>query len=90
MLLFAVIFFISLIVLLASVWRGNENGIIVTGSNWQDTPFHFEIIESLNQGNFPPQTPNYVGTPLSYHYFIDFHTAIVEKMYGYLPSCFLC
>ena len=86
MLLFAVIFFISLIVLLASVWRGNENGIIITGSNWQDTPFHFEIIESLNQGNFPPQTPNYVGTPLSYHYFIDFHTAIVEKMYGYLPS----
>jgi hypothetical protein len=86
LLLFAVIFLVSLIVLVASVWRGNQYGIIVTGSNWQDTPFHFEIIESLNQGNFPPQTPNYVGTQLSYHYFIDFHTAIVEKLYGYLPS----
>jgi uncharacterized membrane protein len=43
-------------------------------------------VESINCGNFPPQTPNYVGTPLSYHYFVDFHTAIVEKVYGYLPT----
>jgi hypothetical protein len=86
LLLFAVIFLISLGVLLASVWRGNEYGIVLTGSNWQDTPFHYEIIESINQGNFPPQTPNYIGTPLTYHYFVDFHTAIIEKMYGYLPT----
>lgn len=86
LLLFALLFLISLSVLLFSVWRGDQYGIVVTGSNWQDTPFHFEIIESLNQGNFPPQTPNYIGTPLSYHYFVDFHTAIVEKMFGYLPS----
>ena len=59
---------------------------MLTGSNWQDTPFHYDIIESINQGNFPPQTPNYSGTPLGYHYFVDFHTAIVEKMYGYLPN----
>ena len=86
LLLFAIILLVSLVVLGFSVWRPNQNGIIVTGSNWQDTPFHFEIIESLNQGNFPPQTPNYIGTPLSYHYFVDFHTAIIENMYGYLPS----
>ena len=84
--LFAVIFLVSLAVLGVSVWRSNQYGYIVTGSNWQDTPFHFEIIESINQGNFPPQTPNYVGIPLSYHYFVDFHTAIVEKMWGYLPN----
>ena len=86
LIVFAVIFLISLAVLLQSVWRSDQYGIVVTGSNWQDTPFHYEIIESINQGNFPPQTPNYVGTPLTYHYFVDFHTAIIEKMYGYLPT----
>jgi len=86
LLVFAIIFFVSLGVLYQSVWRSDQYGIVLTGSNWQDTPFHYEIIESLNQGNFPPQTPNYIGTPLTYHYFVDFHTAIVEKMYGYLPT----
>jgi hypothetical protein len=85
-LLFAAILFISLGVLLKTVWYTNQWGIVITGANWQDTPFHYEIIESLNNGNFPPQTPNYVGTPLSYHYFVDFHTAIIEKTYGYLPT----
>jgi hypothetical protein len=86
LLIFAAILLISLAVLARSVWRSNQYGIVLTGSNWQDTPFHYEIIESINQGNFPPQTPNYIGTPLTYHYFVDFHTAIVEKMYGYLPT----
>ena len=86
LLLFGTVFLISLVILCLSVWRGNDYGIVMTGSNWQDTPFHYEIIESLNQGNFPPQTPNYIGTPLTYHYFIDFHTAIVEKTYGFLPT----
>ena len=85
-LLFALIFIISLSVLAVSVWRGNDYGIILTGSNWQDTPMHYEIIESINNGNFPPQTPSYAGTPLTYHYFVDFHTSIVEAMYGYLPT----
>ncbi len=86
LLVFAIIFLVSFAVLYQSVWRGDQYGIVLTGSNWQDTPFHYEIIESLNQGNFPPQTPNYIGTPLTYHYFVDFHTAIIEKMYGYLPT----
>ena len=86
LLMFGAVFVIALVVLCGSVWVGNQYGIVVTGSNWQDTPFHYEIIESLNNGNFPPQTPNYVGTPLTYHYFVDFHTAIVEKVYGYLPT----
>ncbi|NLD66019.1 MAG: hypothetical protein GX648_05535 [Crenarchaeota archaeon] len=85
-LLFTVILLVSLGVLLRTVWFSNDYGIVITGANWQDTPFHYEIIESINNGNFPPQTPNYVGTPLSYHYFVDFHTAIVEKVYGYLPT----
>ena len=84
--LFAVIFLVSLAVLGFSVWRGNQYGIVLTGSNWQDTPLHYEIIESINNGNFPPQKPNFAGIPESYHYFVDFHTAIVEKTVGYLPT----
>ena len=84
--LFTVILLVSLGVLLRTVWFSNDYGIVITGANWQDTPFHYEIIESISNGNFPPQTPNYVGTSLSYHYFVDFHTAIVEKVYGYLPT----
>jgi hypothetical protein len=86
MLLFSIIFLISLAVLVKSVWVGNQYGIVMTGSNWQDTPLHYEIIESINQGNFPPQMPNFAGQPETYHYFIDFHTAIIEKVYGYLPT----
>ncbi len=86
LLLFAVIFVVALVVLVISVWYPTPSGIVLTGSNWQDTPFHYDIIESINNGNFPPQTPNYSGTPLGYHYFVDFHTAIIEKMFGYLPT----
>jgi hypothetical protein len=85
-LLFSIIFLISLVVLVKSVWVGNQYGIVLTGSNWQDTPLHYEIIESINQGNFPPQMPNFAGQPETYHYFVDFHTAIIEKVYDYLPT----
>ena len=61
LLLFAIIFLVSLVVLGRSVWVGNQYGIVLTGSNWQDTPLHYEIIESINNGNFPPQMPNYAG-----------------------------
>ena len=85
-LVFSIILLISIAVLSRSVWYGNQYGIVLTGSNWQDTPLHYEIIESINNGNFPPQMPNFSGEKLTYHYFVDFHTAIVEKVYGYLPT----
>ncbi len=86
LLVFALIFAIALLVLLKSVWSTNQYGIVLTGSNWQDTPLHYEIIESLNNENFPPQMSYYAGANLTYHYFVDFHTAILEKMVGYLPQ----
>ena len=49
LLLFTIIFLIALVVLVKSVWAGNQYGIVLTGSNWQDTPLHYEIIESINQ-----------------------------------------
>ena len=89
-LLFATIFILSLGVLLKTVWNGSPDGIVLSGSNWQDTPFHYEIIESINKGNFPPQTPNYVGVTLSYHYFVDYHTAFSRKSTGTYRRFYLC
>jgi hypothetical protein len=86
LLVFTTIFLIALVVLCRSVWFGNQYGIVLTGSNWQDTPLHYDVIESLNNGNFPPQMPHFIGEKLTYHYFVDFHTAIIEKVYGYLPT----
>ncbi len=86
LLLFLLIFVISLAVLFRSVWFETQSGIVITGSNWQDTPLHYEIIESINNGNFPPQMPNFAGEKMTYHYFVDFHTAAIEKVYGYLPQ----
>jgi hypothetical protein len=83
---FFLIFVLCLVVLFRSVWFENNYGIVITGSNWQDTPLHYEIIESINNGNFPPQMPYYSGEKMSYHYFVDFHTAILEKAYGFLPK----
>ncbi|MDX1813824.1 MAG: hypothetical protein R3319_03445 [Candidatus Bathyarchaeia archaeon] len=86
LLILLVIFALSLVVLYRSVWFENTSGIVITGSNWQDTPLHYEIIESVNNGNFPPQMPHYSGESMNYHYFVDFHTAILEKLYGFLPQ----
>ena len=83
--IFLLIFIIALMLLCRSVWSENQTGIVITGSNWQDTPLHYEIIESLNNGNFPPEMPYYAGAKLNYHYFVDFHTAILEEVYGFLP-----
>jgi hypothetical protein len=69
-------------VLSKSVWVWQHDSLVLTGSNWQDTPLHYEIIESINNGNFPPQMPYFAGVPMSYHYFVDFHTAILEKAFG--------
>ncbi|MEM2806464.1 MAG: hypothetical protein QXK86_06415 [Candidatus Bathyarchaeia archaeon] len=80
------IFLLSLTILYKSVWFESQSGIVITGSNWQDTPLHYSIIESINNGNFPPEMPYYSGVKMNYHYFVDFHTAIVEKVYGFMPK----
>ncbi len=86
LLVFLFVFILSLTILCKSVWFESENGIVITGSNWQDTPLHYEIIESINAGNFPPEMPHYSGVGMNYHYFVDFHTAIWEKVYGFMPK----
>ncbi len=58
--------------------RGVDSG----GSNWSDLGVHLSIAQSLNAGNFPPQVPYFAGAPLVYHWFADFHDAIVANAAG--------
>jgi len=55
---------------------------VLSAVNWQDTAMHIGIMESLTQGNFPPQAPYFSGVPLSYYYFSDFHSAIIAVLVG--------
>ena len=43
---------------------------------------HLSIAQSLNAGNFPPDVPYFAGEPLVYHWFADFHAAIVARAAG--------
>ncbi len=76
------VFFIYFIALYPAIFQEYKGYIVMAGSNWQDTAMHQGIIESISQGNFPPQAPHYAGVPLKYYYFVDFHTAIISTLYG--------
>jgi hypothetical protein len=62
------------------LWRVTEAGVISGGSNWSDLGVHLSIAETLNAGaNFPPEVPYFAGAPLGYHWFADFHAAILAE-----------
>jgi len=84
---FFLIFALFFIVLWQGIFRLQGDSIIMSGPNWQDTAMHFSIIESISQGNFPPQAPYFSGHKLSYYYFSDLHSAIASAMYdSFLPQ----
>ncbi len=70
------------LVLDAGLWKPTPSGIAAGGSNWSDLGVHLSIAQSLNAGNFPPQVPYFAGAPLVYHWFADFHAAIVAAAAG--------
>lgn len=76
------IFAFFLIALYPAIFTKHKGYINMSASNWQDTPMHLGIIESISQGNFPPQAPYYSGVPLNYYYFADFHSAILATLGG--------
>lgn len=79
-------FFVVMFALFSNtLWVPTEQGVIVGGWNWSDLFAHLPIIQSVNQGNFPPQTPFFAGEPLNYHWFADFHTAFLAKVSGTEP-----
>lgn len=77
-----IIYNIYFIVLSPAVFRLHNGYFVMGGPNWQDTAMHLSIVQSLTQGNFPPQAPYFSGQPLSYYYFSDLHAAIVNTFFG--------
>ncbi len=62
------------------LWRVTPGGISAGGTNWSDLGVHLSIAETLNAGaNFPPDVPYFAGVPLTYHWFADFHAAILAE-----------
>jgi hypothetical protein len=57
-------------------WRPSPDGFVSGGWNWSDLMVHVAIGNSIVHGNFPPDVPYFVGQPLTYHWFADFHGAI--------------
>jgi hypothetical protein len=64
------------------LWQVGPDGVAVGGSNWSDLGVHLSIAQSVNAGNFPPQVPFFAGEPLVYHWFADFHAAILAEAAG--------
>ncbi len=58
-------------------WRQTADGVVSGGWNWSDLLVHVSIGSSIQHGNFPPEVPYFAGEPLTYHWFADFHGAIV-------------
>jgi hypothetical protein len=62
------------------IWRITGTGVTSGGSNWSDLGVHLSIAQTLNAGaNFPPEVPYFAGVPLVYHWFADFHAAILAE-----------
>lgn len=71
------------LILAVGLWRVTPDGIVSGGSNWSDLGVHLSIAETLNAGaNFPPEVPYFAGEPLVYHWFADFHAAILAEAAG--------
>lgn len=77
----------ALLLVLAGMYHNNfwverEGRLVVGGWNWSDLFVHLPVALSINNGNFPPQMPFYAGEKLVYHYFSDFHSAVVSNYFG--------
>jgi len=68
------------VTLAVGLWRETPSGVSAGGTNWSDLGVHLSIAETLNAGaNFPPEVPYFAGVPLVYHWFADFHAAILAR-----------
>jgi hypothetical protein len=58
-------------------WQ-TEAGDIMYRGNYTDLSYHMAIISSfLEQPDFPPQNPQFAGAKMSYHFLVNFHSAIL-------------
>jgi hypothetical protein len=67
------------VVLGLSIWSVDEGGLRTSAIVWSDLLVHLSIAESVNAANFPPDVPYFAGHQLTYHWFSDFHAAIVAR-----------
>ncbi len=74
--------FVVSLILFVGGWHDSSHGWIAGGWNWSDLLVHVSIGQSLIDGNFPPQVPYFAGVPLTYHWFGDFHGAILASVSG--------
>ncbi len=51
------VFIIFYLALKNAIFYRYENYYVMSADNWQDTALHLSIIESIKEGNFPPQAP---------------------------------
>ena len=72
--------FVVAVVLAGNGWVRSPDGWVAGGWNWSDLLVHVAIGSSIAAGNFPPQIPYFAGEPLTYHWFADFHGAIVSSV----------
>ncbi len=86
----ALVFLIYFFALYPGIFTKFSGYYVMSAENWQDTAMHLGIIESIAQGNFPPQAPYFSGYPLAYYYFTDFHSAIINILVGkFFPRIFV-
>jgi len=76
------IYTIFLTALSPAIFSPRGDYFVMGANNWQDTAMHTSIIESITQGNFPPQAPYFSGRSLDYYYFVDFHSSLLNILYG--------
>lgn len=82
-----IIFIMFFLALFPAIFSYHNGYYVMSAVNWQDTAMHLSIIQSIAQGNFPPQAPYFSGQPLNYYFLIDFHSAILQKLYNeFLPQ----
>ena len=87
-----VLFYFCVAVLLALFFTHamfERDGAIYTGAinNYGDLPFHVSVITSFAYGeNFPPEHPEFAGSPLSYPFIADFIAAIFLRAGASLTS----
>lgn len=80
------VYLVYFLALFPAIFKFYNGYFVMGGPNWQDTAMHLSIIQSLNQGNFPPQAPYFAGHSLSYYYFSDLHAAIISTFVnGFFP-----
>ncbi len=70
------------IILGLTIWVVDDAGVTTSWVNWSDLLVHLSIAESVNAGNFPPDVPYFAGAPLTYHWFSDFHAAMLASAAG--------